>query len=302
MKLYEPINTPQRHLFVIGVHKAGTTSLYKYLAEQRRIFRPEKKELHFFTKYLYNDLLIDYSGYLNFFKGSEANQILLDVSPSYLYGKARLATALKSFTDSQYLVMLRDPVSRFISFYHQSLKRGEIEKTMTLREFFIVSKHEFESGTENNSYINRALREGCYSIYLNDWIKIIGKDLKIVFFENFIGNTELELNNIYEWLKLETPIKRQDYSVENKSFVPNNSRIHNQVLFVYSIGEKYFRKLDWIVRVLKPMYLRLNGSHKVQQVTLDDLEIISSFYSTYNDDLKSILEQFHLNLPRWLEN
>ena len=300
MKIKELKVSQQKYLIVIGVHKAGTTSLYKYLSEQPLIFRPEKKELHFFTPYVYNNLTIDVSGYNDLFKGSKADEILLDISPSYIYGKARLAKALSKQMDSYYIVMLRDPVSRFVSFYKQSLKRGEIKKSMSLSEFYELSKLEFESGVENNIYVNRALREGCYSIYLKDWINIANKDLKIVFFENFITNPESELNDIYDWLKLGRPIKRHDYSVENSSFVPYYTGIHQIILKLYSVGEQYFRKFDRIISVIKPVYVKLIGSNKLQQINPSDLIVISSFYSSYNEELRSILSQYDLDLPKWL--
>lgn len=289
-------------LFVIGVHKAGTTSLYEYLAEQVAVFRPLKKELHFFTEYIYNNSSVDYRGYSVHFKNANTNQICLDVSPTYLYGGERLANELRMFTQSKFLVILRDPTQRFYSFYRQSIKRGEIDKSMTLREFFDLSKIEWESGYKSPSYINRGLREGCYSVYLKDWFDVYDRErIKVIFFENFIENPEVQLNSIYSWLSIDRPKERISFEIMNKSFTPRNQRLHRYIIGTYGKLEKHLRKHRSITYIIKSIYSLLNKASNPQKPNIEDISYISEFYAFYNQELSHLLEDQNLEFPEWIK-
>ncbi|MDA1364146.1 MAG: sulfotransferase domain-containing protein [Candidatus Marinimicrobia bacterium] len=292
-----------KFLFVIGVHKAGTTSLYEYLIEQPHIFRPMKKELHFFTEYIYNNSPLDYRGYSTYFQNANRNDICLDVSPTYLYGGERLANELKSFTSGKFLVILRDPTVRFYSFYRQSIKRGEINKSMTLREFFDLSKLEWDLGHKTSSYINRALREGCYSSYLKDWFDVHDrKNIKVIFFENLIVNPKVELNALYSWLSLEIPKERTSFDIMNESFTPRNQKLHQFVIKIYSRLESILRKNRSIINMLKPLYLIVNKAVNPKRPSVEDMSFIQEFYSSHNRQLLNLLSDKETKLPAWVKH
>ena len=284
------------------MHKAGTTSLYEYLSEQSKIFRPDKKELHYFTEYIYNGHPISFDGYDTYFSNASSDQITVDISPTYLYGGSRLALALQNYREPKFLIMLRDPLARFYSFYKQSIKRGEINKSISFIDFFTQSKKECESGLLKPNYINRALREGCYSVYLRDWIELHGDNLKVVFFENFIENPELELNDIYKWLDLDIPVKRNAFQIQNQSYVPRYAYLHKIIIAVYSLNESIFRRFKLLVRFLKPLYLFLNKESNRHYASKEDMLKVQNFYGPYNKELSIMLKQYDLESPEWLDN
>jgi len=160
------------NLIVAGVHKSATTSLYNYFGSHPMVYRPLKKELHFFTPLVYNKPIGTVNMYASFFSNAEDSiQYLLDVSPSYLYGGNQLIQQIKKYCDKvKVIIMLRNPTNRFVSFYKQGVKRGVIQKNTSLKSFFLESQMAYskyrQTGIHIDSFVNRSLREGCYADYI----------------------------------------------------------------------------------------------------------------------------------------
>ena len=68
--------------FVIGVQKAGTTSLHDWLAQQPDICLPKLKETHFFTYQSRYEKGVDW--YLDQFNGS-SDQVYGEICPDYIF-------------------------------------------------------------------------------------------------------------------------------------------------------------------------------------------------------------------------
>ena len=67
-------------VFVVGAGKSGTTYIYDKFLQHSEIYVSEKrKELHYFNYEFYKTF--DYEA---FFKSVETNQLIVDISPSYI--------------------------------------------------------------------------------------------------------------------------------------------------------------------------------------------------------------------------
>ena len=97
----------------------------------------------------------------------------MEASPSYLYGKEKIAHAMKKYLgDIKIIFMLRDPVYRLISFYYH-LRAKMVISDISFEEF--LEKAIEDSKKEDiDDYYRRAIREGKYSDYLENWFEIFG--------------------------------------------------------------------------------------------------------------------------------
>jgi hypothetical protein len=119
---------------VIGAQKAGTTSLYRYLAAHPQIHIPQK-ELNFFC---HVPALQHVGRYEAFFSEAGDRTVVGDVSPNYamfpLFGcvPEQMATVLP---DARIVYLLRNPVERAVAGYLHGLHAGTEQEPMSAGVF-----------------------------------------------------------------------------------------------------------------------------------------------------------------------
>lgn len=98
---------------IIGVPKAGTTSLAAYLDEHPDVFISRKKEVHFFDRHY--DLGLDW--YRDHFAASDRAAAIGEATPTYIYNDAAIPRIAEALPDARLIVLLRNPVDRAYSNY-----------------------------------------------------------------------------------------------------------------------------------------------------------------------------------------
>jgi hypothetical protein len=296
------MSSENSYLIIPGVHKGGTTSLYKYLGDHDRCYAPLKKELHFFTPLVYNEKIDSIETYYENFKDAKSDDILLDVSPSYLYGGDAVINQLKKLKKVKVLLILRNPSKRFVSFYKQAIKAGRISGKETLLEFYKKSQAAFkqfqEDGVHLDNFYNRSLRESCYVMYVEPWLNAFGDDLKIVYFEDLITSPHETMNTICDWLEIPDSYKNYNFSVENQSFKPTNQKVGVLASKIFLKNERFFRKNVRLKNFLKKIYGRLNHS-KYDQPTEGVSEELNEFYKDYNLEFNQLMNKYNRKKPNW---
>jgi hypothetical protein len=140
------------NLFVVGAMKAGTTTLYRYLADHPDVFMSPVKEPHHFCGDLeigrlaplyrsasegldtYLDGPMDEerhmayvperARYLRLFRNAGSQPYRGEASPSYLLSERAPAEIRAASPDARVVILLRDPVDRAVSHYRMDLGGG----------------------------------------------------------------------------------------------------------------------------------------------------------------------------------
>jgi len=137
---------------IIGVPKAGTTSLYSYLIQHPQVVGASKKELHFFRPIanpnLYNKIVRGIkdpeeqglklfeslsSQYVDLFPKIDGGQITGEASPGYFYSP-QVASFLAQFKNLKVILSIRDPADRAFSEY---LNKVETGRSTTMKKKFL---------------------------------------------------------------------------------------------------------------------------------------------------------------------
>lgn len=111
---------------IVGAQKAGTTSLYNCLKQHPQVSAAHKKEIHYFSQYY--DKGFDW--YLDHFPERPPGILSGEASPFYLFhphSANRIASQLPSV---KIIIILRNPVERAISHYHQQARRHHEKLSM----------------------------------------------------------------------------------------------------------------------------------------------------------------------------
>jgi hypothetical protein len=110
-------------LYIVGAQKAGTTSLYYWLAQHPEVYgRQDTKDFPFFAdEKLYGQGI---ERFARCFTGVSNQRYLMAGSVQYLFFSVALERICSVRPDAKILVLVRDPVARAISAYRYAVQRG----------------------------------------------------------------------------------------------------------------------------------------------------------------------------------
>jgi hypothetical protein len=281
------------NLFVIGVPKAGTTSLFQWLGDHPEIGKSNENELRFLMDSEdplcrpdgFNAEGLD--GYARFYQSSRLDghtKFLIDVSPQYYYQKTA-QSVIGRIPDSRAIIVLRKPSARIYSLYNYSKSnKVALREDMGFREFIDEVRRGADSDIlRDRPMLRYAIEHSKYAPYVRKWQSIIGPDrLRVCFFEELIRNQSALLRRIAGEIGI-NPGFYDEYSfpVKNRSFSLRHRGVHKLI----QRNRKQLPK--WIRRTLKPAYLYLNTHRPSQSVPEDDRHVLEQLDSEF---LESELE------------
>ena len=293
-----------RYLIIGGTMKAGTTSLFIYLADHPQICASKVKETRFFldadyplnakSKYCFEDGLDKYEAYFN---QCQEKRLRLEASPQYLYSPGTPFKIKTSLPDVRLIFILRDPVDRLISFYRYIKQINELPAYVSFEEYVYS---QLDGGPAKLHHIN-ALKEGRYSIYLKPYFDLFEHDrLCILKYEDLKRNPNALLTKVCRFAGID-PSFYQDYSFQ----IFNPTQTMKSVLLhdVYRLITKSLRvrvydrprvrtALRAIRRKFEPFYLRLNRRSDEQvQISKSLRALLDEYYADEPAELASLLGQ-----------
>jgi hypothetical protein len=108
------------NFFIVGAAKAGTTSLYRYLAQHPNIYMPKVKEPHWFSRVKNPGdagRITTEADYLRLFQGWRGEKAVGEASPSYLWESKAPYRIKERLPEAKIIILLRNPVDRAFSHY-----------------------------------------------------------------------------------------------------------------------------------------------------------------------------------------
>jgi hypothetical protein len=154
---------------VVGAQKAGSTSLFAYLAAHPEVDQPLVKEIQYFT----NAAARGQDWYRRHFPvDDDSGRITGEASPYYMVHPLALDRLALALPEVKILVILREPVSRLVSHFRHNLRLGVEHLTLTeaLRAEDARLAPDFESlahdpfqvtkNLQRYSYLRRSLYSG----------------------------------------------------------------------------------------------------------------------------------------------
>jgi hypothetical protein len=285
------------------VHKAGTTSLYSYLGKHPQICASFRKEIGFFVPLMFDKEIPALEEYTKHFSHCGNEYFRMEASPSYLYGKEKIAEAIKkTLPDVRIIVILRDPTDRLLSFFSRAVSKSALPVDIALNDYLSLSEQKVNS-TVHDVY-SRGVREGMYIEYIRPWQHIFGHSMKVVFFDD-LQQSALDLTkNICAWLGLDTAcLESQDFGIENKTRQYRYRKLHRYVKDAYMKNEAFWREHYRLKQRLRTIYNFFNADATSPLQAADEAGVakLRSLYEPYNQELKVFLESHnYASLPRWL--
>ncbi|RMA57963.1 sulfotransferase domain-containing protein [Ulvibacter antarcticus] len=221
MKGYN-FGTIKPSFIIIGVQKAGTSSLHHYLTQHPKLIAPELKELHYF------DTLkpTPPEGYLDFFpKEYFTRNLSFEATPRYLYFPGTAKKLYEFDPNLKLIVILRDPVKRAYSAWNmyrqmsmepnqKELARQHEKRNPTEKAYTFLYSGKFPSFEEwiktemkiclASDFIEPSIiRRGYYKEQIENYLNYFSRDqMHFVDFQDLKGNIISVLNNIAKFLNI----------------------------------------------------------------------------------------------------
>lgn len=152
---------------IIGMPKAGTTSLHEALAEHPRLAAAAFKEPHYFARDLNEEDERDgrfdarektWDEYVGYFAGAKPGQLRFESSTHYVYSTQAPRLILEKNPQCRAILILREPTSWIVSYY-QELVKTRVED-LPIGEAYALSKTH-----TRDSYPKRHTRHSDYGYY-----------------------------------------------------------------------------------------------------------------------------------------
>ncbi len=294
---------PRTDAVIAGVNKAGTTSLFVSLSTHPDVAPSAIKETRYFLPARYGRPLEPFSVYEDYFRGDTA-PVRLEATPSYVYGGAAVASQMRDLlANPRVIVVLREPVSRAISFFEYQKTRLRLPETMSISEYLAeadaLTDDDFED-PDNEKFM--AFRGGCYADFLPAWLDVFGTEhLRIVWFEQLVKEPAAVVDPLAGWLRLD-PAKfpRDALSSENRTTGFKNKAFQSFALKANDRLERVLRRHPDFKRRLRAFYYRVNGRQAVADVPGAVRDELAARYEEPNARLATLLRPTGIALPAWL--
>lgn len=203
--------------FMLGVAKAGTTSLVNYLSQHPEVFLPDIKEPNHFVSApappgyegplqadLFDPLMqrSSFPGeleYKNLYRGASGIPVRFDASVRYIFHPVAVAAIAHELPDARHIVVLRDSVERLVS--HWRMNRQYQIEPLGLGEALASEDERFARGI-GWDWLYRRL--GTYAPQLRHLFSHIAREnVKVVLYGDFVADPESVLADCFQFLNVD---------------------------------------------------------------------------------------------------
>lgn len=297
------------NFLIVGAAKSGTTSLYQYISQHPDVFMPANKEPNFFVSNYQNKtsiecpsytadrrrMIFDENAYRALFYGANRYKAVGEATVTYLYKPEEAIPRIQALLgDPKILIILRNPIHRAFSHYSYCRELGF--ENLDFPEAISAEVKRLASGWSSTfAYIDQSRFSKQIASYKDSF-----SNVKIIILEEFIGNEQSHLNEIYKFLHIDDSFINTFDETFNSSGIPRFQKL--QQLLVHENPIKQILK-----KLLSPLLgednLRAMNRHarKLNQgkkLTLSDEER-TILKEILNDEIIGVESNLKRTIPSW---
>ncbi|MFO7589424.1 MAG: sulfotransferase domain-containing protein [Acidimicrobiia bacterium] len=290
---------------IAGVNKAGTTSLFVSLSSHPDVAAAAVKETRYFLPARWGQDLESVDAYdACFVDASPTARVRLEATPSYFYGGDAVIDAMRSVCgdDLRIVVVLREPVARFWSFFTFQKARLRIPEDLGVDEYLAhadtLTDDDFRVA-ENERWF--AFRGGCYADWLPVWHAAFGERLKIAFFEDLMAEPDRVLRDAADFFGIDPDaFPSTSLASENRTTGYRRVGLQRVALAFNDRFERFLRRHYSLKDRLRSVYYRLNGSARREQLPPAARAMLVDRYAEPNARLaRQLVEMDVTDVPAW---
>lgn len=204
----QPATLSKPNFMIIGAEKCGTSSLFVYLTKHPQVVPPIEKEIYYFShRYEYG-----HDWYLAHFPSlNDSKQFITGEASTSYFHTCHLQTHQRMhqlIPDAKLILILRDPVERTISQYHQRVRLGQERRSLEAAIFSELNilktvddplKVADKYWHQESGYLWVSL----YYYYLQQWMTLYSPEQFLVLSLNELNQMpEIAMNRVYNFLEI----------------------------------------------------------------------------------------------------
>tara|TARA_Y100000590_G_scaffold468919_1_gene653830 strand:+ start:1100 stop:1984 length:885 start_codon:yes stop_codon:yes gene_type:complete len=284
--------------FVIGMQKAGTSTLHSLLKQDKRFSLPYRKETHFFSTNFNKG--IDW--YIKHFDNNN-NSIKGEIDPSYIFFPNALKNIKKYIVNPKFIIIMRRPLDRAYSHYLMSKARGY--ETLTFNEALLNEDNRLSNNKNlfnfsNFSYLNRSKY---FDLITKLKLEFKKSDILYLKFDDLLttdGKQRL-INQIYNFLNLSIN-ENINYNIHKNKSHTYRFEFLNNLIYKDSIIRSL---LKYIVLSEKHRYMIINyinslnsKQYKFKSNYMHDID--PCFIKINNNECNLLINEIDFNAKDWI--
>ena len=293
-------------LLVIGVPKAGTSSLFTYLAQHPDICASTKKETGFFTGLSPDGRSGPVADYERFFDHRGTERFALEATPSYCYQGPRVRGAIRETLGAPRLVLvLREPIERLWSAYTFQRSLGHLSGIDSFDTYVTACEQErlAHPSILDQGFL-KGLSIGVYGDFVQPWAEMFGPDLRVVFFDDLRSDPAGVVRDLCTWLGIDPDVAGGfSYSAHNPTLHPRSVAAARAAAVARDLSHRLLRRAPAMRRRFRDAYLRMNAGSIEERPTAEVRDRLARFYDASNRaTAESLLQHGAERLPAWLND
>jgi hypothetical protein len=294
------------NFLIIGVQKAGTTSIYNYLKQHPQVYMSPVKETNFLEKdweQLAKDGLrtpqakkIDtFEKYCNLFEEVTDEIAIGEDSPNYLFHYDTSIELIKRYVPHAKLIaVLRNPVERAHSDYLMHVRDAIGEKHKTLLEQIEYSAHK--------SFV---LRKGFYGSHLKHFYDNFDRQqIQVYLYDDLCKDAVKFMQEMYQFIGVDSSFvpdvsqKAQTAAVPKNQFVNKLLRKQNPLRAATGLMLKLFLPEEKR-QAIRSNLIRLNSGNKSKAALSPEER--QALVDLYREDILQLQALIERDLSAWLK-
>lgn len=233
------------NLILLGEQKCGTMGL-KYNLNKHPDINFIVREMHIFDT---NKDPLLYNRFINNSKRYNG-----EGTPIYFYQSDCIQKMQKYNPNIKYLVLLRDPIKRFLSSYNMFKEKGKENRTLDTVLRDNIAEYEnniFQSKKFIDGSMKHYLNRGFYIDQIRHILNFISKEnLHIIISEQMWNNPQIEMNKITKFLNLKEITV--NFEQKNVGLYRDHRNLLDIELKLKSIYEKKNKELEEFLSIKLP--------------------------------------------------
>lgn len=312
------------NFFVVGVAKAGTSSLYHYLSQHPEVYLSPIKEPFYFSNDIRSEDFYpeyrrrvtfdlnaylkarplprkhiahigDQSRYLELFREVNGEKAIGEMSTGYLYSSCAAENIFKFNPDARIVMILRQPAYRAYSHYQMNI-RDLLDFDY---DFISALQSDFACKDKGWGKSHLYVETGLYAEQVRRYLDVFPeRQVKIFLFEDLVTKSGAIMEEIFAFLEIDvTQSRRIDFSErKNPASLPkfrisrNSARVFN--MFRGVIGRTMPGDIKELLR--RAMF----SSENVRQLQRHEFEHAMGYFKEDIEDLSGLIKR---DLRSWLQ-
>jgi hypothetical protein len=286
---------------IVGVQKAGTTSIYNYLQAHPQVYMSPVKETNFLERdweeieaaQQNKNGIISLEDYAKLFEGVKDEIAIGEASPNYIFNYQSSAERIKKYVpQAQLIIVLRNPIERAYSDYLMHLRDA-------------IGYRPLAEQIKNSAHKSFILRKGFYYEPIKYYLDVFGwEKIKVFFYDDLCQNSQQFMQEMYGYIGVDPNFKVDTSEKVQTAKIPKNQAINNLLQRQNPLRTFAATTLKTMIPLetrqkIRDRLINLNSQSK-KEVPLSPEER-QQLIELYQEDILKLQDLIDKDLSHWLD-